>query len=63
MLALHEKYIVDATGKKTATILVYSEWLKILEMLEEYQDIKAYDKAKSMPSDPISFEEAVKQLK
>jgi hypothetical protein len=63
MLALHEKYIVNDKGKKTATILPFSEWKKILMILEEYEDIQAYDKAKTRPSHPASFKNVVKKLK
>lgn len=63
MLALHEKYIVDENGKKTAIVLPFTEWQKVMHILEEYDDICAYDKAKSKPSDAISFEDALKKLK
>ena len=63
MLSLHEKYIVDADGKKSAIILPYAEWKEVLHLLEEYEDIRAYDKAKAQPSDPISLDEALKKLK
>lgn len=63
MLRLHEKFIVDEKGKKTAAILPYSEWMKVAAILEEYEDIRAYDKAKSRRSHPISFKKAVKKLK
>lgn len=63
MLALHEKYIVDEKGKKTAAILSYAEWKKVLAVLEEYEDIQAYDRAKARSSHPVSFKKAVKKLK
>ncbi len=63
MLTLHEKFIVDEKGKKTATVLPYAEWKKVEEILEEYEEICAYDKAKSRPSHPISFKKAVQKLK
>lgn len=63
MISLHEKYIVDENGKKSAIVLPYSEWEKILDILEEYEDIRAYDKAKAKTSDPISFDKAIKDLK
>lgn len=63
MLALHEKYIVDEKGKKTAIILPFSEWRKVLGILEEYEDICAYDHIKAKPSDPVLFSKVVKKLK
>ena len=61
MLTLREKFIVDEHGKKTAAILPYAGWKKVLAILEEYEDIRAYDKAKARSSDPVSFSKAVKK--
>ena len=55
MLILHEKFIVDEKGKKTAAVLPYAEWKKVAAILEEYEDICAYDKAKSRASRPFPF--------
>jgi len=63
MLTLHEKFIVDENGKRAAAVLPYHEWQKIVILLEEYADICAYDKAKSRPSHPVPFKEAIKQIK
>ncbi|MDR3490497.1 MAG: hypothetical protein P4M12_00475 [Gammaproteobacteria bacterium] len=63
MLNLHEKFIVDEKGKRTAAVLPYAEWKKVAAILEEYEDICAYDKAKSLSSKPVSFTTAVKKLK
>jgi hypothetical protein len=63
VLTLHEKFVVDGKGKKTATILPYTEWKKIVDVLEEYEEICAYDKAKSRPPHPVSFKKAIKKLK
>ena len=62
MFALHEKYIVDDTGKKTAVILPFGEWKKIREILEEYDELQAYDEAKKKPSEPILLHQALCQL-
>lgn len=55
MLSLHEKFIIDKNGKKAAAILPYHEWQKILTILEEYEDICAYDSVKSQLSHPVPF--------
>lgn len=62
MLSLHEKYIVNDKGIKTAAVLSYTEWKKVLHILEEYEDILAYDKAKSRPSHPLPFKKIIKKL-
>lgn len=63
MLRIHEEYVVDVDGKKKAIVVPMSEWQKILEALEELDDIKAYDKAKSKPSNPIPFEKAIEEIR
>lgn len=63
MLNLHANYIVNSKGQKTATVLSYKEWQKVVEILEEYEDIKAYDKAKKEPSNLIPWAKAKTELK
>jgi len=62
MLKIHEEYVVDGDGKKKAIVVTMTEWQKILEALEELDDIKAYDEAKSKPSNPIPFEKAIEEI-
>ena len=56
------QYITDTTGKKMGVILPIREYEKIMEELEELEDIKAYDRAKTYKSEPIPFEQAVKEI-
>lgn len=58
MLALHEKFIVNEKGKKTDIVLPYAEWEKVLDVLEEYEEIRAYDRAKAKPSHAVPFNRA-----
>ncbi len=44
-------------------MLPISEWEQILEELEELDDIRAYDKAKSNNEKSIDFETAISQIK
>jgi len=63
MLSLHPEYIIDISQRKKAVIIPYNEWEKILDDMEELEDIRAYDKAKKSDSDPISFSEALSEIK
>jgi PHD/YefM family antitoxin component YafN of YafNO toxin-antitoxin module len=63
MQSFHEKYIVDEKGKKTAVVLSFSEWKKVCDLLEEYEDIRAYDRAKQKPGNAVSFNKAIKKMK
>jgi len=62
MLKIHEEYVVDVDGNKKAVVVPMSEWQKILDALEELDDIRAYDEAKSKPSNPISFDKAINDI-
>jgi hypothetical protein len=56
------QFITDIKGNKISVILPIKDYEKILEELEELENIKAYDRAKSMKSEPVPFEEAVREL-
>ncbi len=60
---MHEKYIVNEQGHKTAVILSLHDWKIIQEMLEDLDDIRAYDKAIAEPSEPVLWNEAINELK
>ena len=62
MFKIHEEYVVDGDGNKKAVLIPLSDWQKILEALEELDDIRAYDEAKSQPSDPIPFDQAIEEI-
>lgn len=61
-MLLHQQYVIDEKGHRAAVIVPYSEWEKILDILEEYDDISLYDAAKKEKSDPISLKAAIKML-
>jgi len=63
MIELHEQYITDEKGIKKAVVIPVSEWQKIIDELEELEDIRAYDEAKAKPSVPIPFEDAVNAIR
>ena len=63
MIQLHEQYIIDERGTKTAIVIPVTEWNQIQEDLEELDEIRAYDNAKSKGSDPILFDDAVKEIR
>jgi len=43
-------------------MLPIAEWERILDELEELDDIRAYDAAKSGPQESVSFEQAVCEI-
>lgn len=63
MIELHEEYLVDEQGNRKAVVISISEWQQVVQMLEELDDIRAYDEAKSQPSEAIPFEQAVSEIR
>ncbi|MEW6265818.1 MAG: hypothetical protein AB1641_22320 [Thermodesulfobacteriota bacterium] len=62
VIQLHEQYLVDEAGARKAVLVPIEEWKRILDNLEELEDIRAYDEAKCQPSEPIPFEQAVREI-
>ena len=62
MTSLHPEFLLDDENRKKAVVIPISEWDRILEELEELEDIRAYDQAKAEPSAPIQFEQAMREI-
>jgi len=54
------QYITDDSGKKISVIIPIKDFKAILEDLEEFEDIKLYDKAKKSEEPSIPIDEAFK---
>ncbi len=61
MKASGAQFITDSDGKKHAVILSMKEYKKIVEELEELEDIKMYDEVKSKNEKSIPFSEYLKK--
>lgn len=59
---LHPQYIVDASSQLTAVVLPAEEWHRLLEALEMWDDIRAYDNAKKKAADFMPFDEAMAEI-
>lgn len=60
------QYIIDGQGKRVGVFLPVEEYERLLEELEELEDIKDYDKAKAElergEDELIPWEEAEKRI-
>jgi hypothetical protein len=56
------QFVTDTYGKKISVILPIKDYEKMLEEIEELNDIKAYDRAKSRKSEPVPLELAIKEI-
>jgi len=62
MVELHPEYVVDKDKHPKAVLLPFEEWQKLTEELEELDDIRAYDAAKSSSQERVPFEQAVQEI-
>jgi PHD/YefM family antitoxin component YafN of YafNO toxin-antitoxin module len=56
------QFVTDDHGKKLAVILPIKEYNKMVDELEELEDIKLYDAAKKGKQEFIDAEEAFKEI-
>lgn len=59
MTTVHPQFITDTAGKKMV-ILSQKEFDKIIDQLEELEDIRLYDAAKAKAEPSIPIDEAFK---
>jgi PHD/YefM family antitoxin component YafN of YafNO toxin-antitoxin module len=62
VVSIHPQFVVDEDKNTKAVLVSLPEWQQIMEALEELDDIRAYDLAKSEPADMIDFDQAVDNL-
>lgn len=46
-MTVHPQYITNANGERTSVILSIEEYERLLEEVEDAEDVKLYDKAKA----------------
>jgi hypothetical protein len=57
------RFFFDKKGNKIAVVIGIKEYERMLEDLEELDDIRAYDAAKQSGETPIPFEQIIKNMK
>jgi hypothetical protein len=62
MITLNPQFIKDANGKNSLVVLTSEEYGKILEELEEVEDIKLYDNAKKGKQEFIEANQAFEEI-
>ena len=59
---MRTQFVTDDHGKKLAVILHIREYNKMLDDLEELEDIKLYDEAKKSNEPSIPIDDAFKMI-
>ena len=62
MGALRQQFIEDKQGNRIAVLMPIDQYNKMLEQLEEIDDIRAYDAAKAEKDEIIPFDQAVNEI-
>ena len=62
MNILKRQDIKDDKGNSVGVLLSIAQYQDLIEHIDELEDIIAYDKAKSKPSDPMTFEVFLQEL-
>ena len=62
MVTIHPEYVVDKDKHPKAVLLPIAEWEQVMDELEELDDIRAYDKAKTSPQESIPLDQAVREI-
>jgi PHD/YefM family antitoxin component YafN of YafNO toxin-antitoxin module len=57
------QFLVNEKGEKVAAVIDIQEYEKLLEKLEELEDIRAFDEAESSGDTPIPFDQAIAEIK
>lgn len=59
-MTLHQTFVKDPKGKNIGVFLPLGDYNKIVQILEDYEDTLAFDKAIKHKNETISFREALK---
>jgi PHD/YefM family antitoxin component YafN of YafNO toxin-antitoxin module len=61
------RYVTDENGKRVEVIMPVEEYERLVEELEELEDIRLYDEAKAEiereGSEPIPLEQAMREIR
>jgi hypothetical protein len=57
---IHPQYITDEKGNKISVVIPINEYRKIIEDLDEFEDVRLYDEAKESGEPSIPIDEAFK---
>ena len=62
MVTLHPEFTVDEKQHRRMVLLPVIEWDRVIEELEELDDIRAFDAARNTPQESVPFEQAVREI-
>jgi PHD/YefM family antitoxin component YafN of YafNO toxin-antitoxin module len=61
MIVVNEQYLVNSKGDKSAVLIPIEEYKRLMDIVEEYEDIKDFDERKGNP-EWISIDELKSEI-
>jgi len=58
-----KQYVVDENGRRIAVVLPLRQYRKLVEALEDLEDIRAADEARAEGGEPIPWEQVKAELR
>ncbi len=62
MGALRQQFIEDKQGNRIAVLMPIDQYNKLLDQLEDIDDIRTYDAAKAEGDEIIPFDQAISEI-
>ncbi len=62
MTVVQEQYLTDREGKRVGVVLDLEQFQRIVEELEELEDIRAYDTAMAAGDEVVPFDQAIAEI-
>jgi len=63
MTVLQEQYLTDREGKRVGVVLDIEQFQRIVEELEELEDIHAFDPVQTSGDEVVSFDQAIAEIR
>ncbi len=63
MTVLQEQYLTDREGKRVGVVLDIEQFQRIVEELEELEDIHAFDSVQTSGDEVVSFDQAIAEIR
>jgi hypothetical protein len=61
-MEIRERFVVDDDGNRVQVLLDIADYEKLLEALEDLEDIRDYEAAMASGEQPIPFEQAMAEM-
>ncbi|MDP2167590.1 MAG: hypothetical protein Q8J64_04575 [Thermodesulfovibrionales bacterium] len=62
MLKVKKNIVIDEKGRESSVLLPIKDYKKLVEYIEDLEDVAAYDKGKRAGGEIVPFERAVREI-